>query len=105
MKLLYVTCLREDEHVAAGLFKKAQIDVFSASQTTGYKVHHAIGAGAGATEEQNGEMDKFDSMFLFSFTTAAKATAVLSLAKKHNFNQRPVYPIRVFIVPVESTSY
>ena len=40
MKLLIITCLKEYQPDVAGLLDKAKINVFSVSETTGFKEDH-----------------------------------------------------------------
>ena len=102
MKLLIVTCLKEDQKNVAAIFEVAAIKVFSVSNTIGHKEDHQQNLldnwfASGAEE--------FDSLVLFSFTGDQHATTALNLIKKFNEKTGSEFPIRGFILPVESCSY
>ena len=102
MKLLIVTSLKEYQQTVANIFQKAQIKVFSVSETIGFKGDHTVNLLDSwfTTGEEN-----FDSLFLFSFTSDANAANALQLIKEYNKNNESDYPVRAFIVPVEEASY
>ncbi|HWB25669.1 MAG TPA: hypothetical protein VG738_09325 [Chitinophagaceae bacterium] len=102
MKLLFVTCLKEDRQQVADLFKKAKISVFSATHTTGFKDDYSENLG---DNWFGAEGEEFDSVFLYSFTSAEKADKALLLIQDYNDTSQSSYPIRAFIIPVEGSSY
>lgn len=102
MKLLVVTSLKDCQKIVAKILDEAGIEVFSLSETIGYKDHQRpvlldnwFSSGS----------DQFDSIFLFSFTEDVKANDALELIKKYNEDNKTKFPIRAFIVPVEKSSY
>ena len=49
--------------------------------------------------------EKFDSLFVFSFTADENADMAMELIKKYNTESGTNFPVRAFIVPVEKASY
>lgn len=102
MKLLFVTCLKEYQSEVAAIFSKANIHVFSATKTTGFRdnqqpdiIHSWFSSGD----------EKFDSIFLYSFTDDDNADNAMELVKSYNASVNSGFPIRAFILPVEKSSY
>lgn len=102
MKLLFVTSIKEDQQVVAGIFAKAGIEVFSITETKGIKNKQSFdlmdawfSSGAEAA----------DALILFSFTDQAKAALAIDLIKDHNAITQTAFPIRAFLLPVEQSSY
>ena len=100
MKLLFVTCIREDQPVTATIFEKAGIRVFS--------VMEAIGHKTGLQEELIDSWfasgaERFDSVVLFSFTEPKIADSVMQLIRAANNESASNFPIRAFLMPVEQT--
>ena len=101
MKLLVVTSLKEYQNKVAQLLDLAKITVFSVTETTGVR-----------DEQESNLLDnwfssgseKSDSVFLFSFTDAAKADQALSLIRKYNAGNETDFPIRAFVLPVEKST-
>lgn len=102
MKLLITTSLKEDQKEIVAIFDKAQIKVFSYTDIIGYKNDHSINLLDNWFASGD---EKFDSIFLFSFTPDENALTALSLVTEYNQKTKPDYPIRAFIVPVEQSSY
>lgn len=102
MKLLFVTALKEYNDDVASIFKKANIHIFSATDTIGFK----DGNEPNLLDSwfSNGEA-KFDSVFVFSFTTESHVDLALQLIKEHNITNPSDFPIRAFVMPVEKSSY
>lgn len=102
MKLLIITCLKEYQQDVADILGKAKVNVFSVSDTTGFKDDHAENLADSwfAAREES-----FDSLFIFSFTTAENAQDAMTLIKNYNAGASTAYPVRAFIVPVEQSSY
>lgn len=103
MKLLIALCLEEDRQTVAAIFKKAEIGIYSAVETTGFKGF----APANLLSEwfSSSSSDAFNSALLFSFTTTQLAAQALLLVKQHNIDNPTNFPIRAFIMPVEASSY
>lgn len=99
MKLLIITSIKECKHVVAEIFRETGIQVFSVSEISGFR------AGAPESIEQNwfgSSGDAFDSLMLFSFTEKEKAEAALKLIRVYNESEPSDFPVRGFILPVES---
>ncbi len=102
MKCLIVTCLKENSNTVYQIFKEANIKTFSTTDVTGFKdaeAENLLGAWFAAGDE------KFDSLMMFSFTSTAQANNGMELIKQFNSNFASNFPIRAFIIPVESTSF
>lgn len=102
MKLLIVTSLREYRKKVSKIFEEANISVFSATDTLGFKGKRTAGPFDGWFASGT---DHFDSIFLFSFTEDSSASRALELIKEYNASEECKFPIRAFIVPVEKASY
>ncbi len=102
MKLFITACLKDYQDDIYEIFKQAKINVFSASEVIGFKNNQSLDL----MEEWFASGDeKFDSMFIFSFTTAENAELGMELIKKYNRAHETNFPVRAFIVPVEKASY
>jgi hypothetical protein len=103
MKLLIVTCLKEDKEKVARLFEEADVTAFSATETTGYKAGNTPDL---ITSWFASEKEHFNSCFLFSFTLQEKALKAIELIKNYNNSAEADsdFPVRAFVVPVEQTS-
>ena len=102
MKLLFITSLKEYQKDVAGILDQADVSIFSVSNTIGFKDHHKtnlLDNWFSSGDEQ------FDSIFLFSFTDETRANKTLSLIQEYNQTNKNDFPIRVFILPVEKSSY
>ena len=102
MKFFVVTCLKEYQDDVCKIFKEASIHVFSATDVIGFKDNQSLNlleAWFASGDE------KFDSLFIFSFTSDANAELGLDLIKKYNEESKTNFPVRAFIVPVEKASY
>ncbi len=102
MKLLVVTSLKEYQKKVAHILDLAGIEVFSVSETIGFKDHQTSNLLDNWFSSGN---EQFDSIFLFSFTEEIKADHALELIKKYNIENNTGFPVRAFIVPVEKSSY
>ena len=102
MKFFIVTSLKEYQDDVCKIFKAASIKVFSATDVIGFKDNQTNNLLADwfASGEQ-----KFDSMFIFSFTTDENAELGMKLVKNYNTENVSNFPVRAFIVPVEKASY
>lgn len=101
MKLIIVTALKEYSEQVAAIFKKADIHVFSATDTIGFK----DGAEQNPLDSWFGAGDaRFDSVFLFSFTGNENADKTIQLINLYNQEQPGDFPIRAFVLPVEKFS-
>ena len=102
MKFFIVTCLKEYQDEVTKIFKQAKINVFSATDVIGFKDNYSLNL----LEDWFASGDeKFDSLFIFSFTADENAALGMDLIKKHNEQSETNFPIRAFIVPVEKASY
>ena len=102
MKLLIVTCLKEDRKAAANILDRAGVQVFSASETTGFRNQ----------PEENlldswfaHEHTQYNAVFIFSFTQSQQADRALKLIQEHNAAEQSPFPLRAFVVPVEDASH
>ncbi len=102
MKLLIVTSLKEYQKEVTKIFYRANITVFSASETMGFKENHSVNLLD--SWFGNGK-EHFDSIFLFSFTVEENANKAMELISAYNEASKTDFPIRAFIVPVEKSSY
>ncbi len=102
MKFFIVTSLKEYQDDVCKIFKAANIGVFSATDVIGFNENHT--PNLLADWFASGE-EKFDSMFIFSFTTDENAELAMELIKKYNIENVSGFPVRAFIVPVEKASY
>lgn len=99
MKLLIITSIKDCQDVVAEIFRDSGIKVFSVSEISGFR------AGAPESIEENwfgGIGDAFDSLMIFSFTEKEKAEAALKLIRLYNESELSDFPVRGFILPVES---
>ncbi|MCO5236699.1 MAG: hypothetical protein M9933_10570 [Chitinophagaceae bacterium] len=101
MKLLMVMSLKEFQQQVAKIFKQANIKVFSASETTGFKENGFEGMMEGWYA---GGIGNYESVFLFSFTADENAERAMELIKEYNNSKECQFPIRAFIIPVEQSS-
>ena len=99
MKLLVVTTLAEYDAKVTEMLTQAGINVFSKTETTGFK----------AAQQKNildnwygGDENQYDSIFFFSFAEQDKADNMLKAINKRNAEKDKLFPIRGFIMPVES---
>jgi hypothetical protein len=102
MKFFIVTCLKEHQDDICKIFKAAKINVFSATDVIGFKENQPMNLLADWFASGD---EKFDSLFVFSFTGDDNAELAMELIKKHNSETETNFPVRAFIVPVESSSY
>ncbi|HEX5167591.1 MAG TPA: hypothetical protein VFW11_00355 [Cyclobacteriaceae bacterium] len=102
MKLLLVTSLKEYQKTTAAIMDQAGIEVFSISETIGFRDNQKPNL-LDSWFSSGGE--QFDSIFLFSFTEQSKAERAMELIKRYNEANETGFPIRAFIVPVDQASY
>lgn len=102
MKLLVVTSLKEYQKTVSKILEQAQIDVFSVSETIGFKDHAVPNL---LDQWFSSGSDQFNSIFLFSFTVKTKAEEAMQLIKKYNEEHQTKFPIRAFIIPVDESSH
>lgn len=101
MKMIVITSVKEDLQLVAGFLKSAAIEVFSVSDTVGHKSENAGYSlqdwyGAGAV--------KTDALFFFSFTDDDKAYHALHLIREYNQQSSSAFPVRAFVLPVETST-
>jgi hypothetical protein len=102
MKMLVITSIKEDMQAVTNLLEKAEIPVFSVSETIGHKAAHhdyLLENWFGKNNEQT------DALFFFSFTDNEKAYSVLQEVLLFNEGKKGLFPIRAFILPVDLASY
>ena len=102
MKMIVVTSIKEDMQAVTDIFEKAEIPVFSVSETIGHKAAHhdyLLENWFGKTNEQT------EALFFFSFTDNEKAYSALHQVLEYNAGKKNLFPIRAFILPVEIASY
>ena len=102
MKLLLVTSLKEYQKTVAHIMDRAGIEVFSVSETTGFKDHNKPVLLDNWFSSGN---EQADAIFLFSFTEDSKSEQALKLIHQHNTENNTGFPIRAFILPVEKSTY
>jgi len=102
MKLLIVAAIKEDADKVGAILKKSSIPVFSVTDTMGIKntidtdlLTDWFGRGVG----------KFDSVFIFCFTTEENTSAALKEIETYNQQQESNFPIRAFVLAVEKSLY
>jgi len=102
MKLVIVAALKEYSDQVAVIFRKANVRIFSATDTIGFKddsEQNLIDSWFAMREAS------FDSVFLFSFTEDQNAIKTLDLIREYNQEKPGDFPIRAFVLPVENASY
>jgi hypothetical protein len=102
MKMLIVTCIKEDQEAVYKIFRKATISAYSSTNVTGFK--------DGKSPDLLGEWfatgdERFDSICIFSFTTEENTDQALNLIKQHNIETGTHFPIRGFVISVEKSSF
>ena len=102
MKLLFIASLKEYQKTVADILNKADIPVFSVTETIGFKDHHKSNL---LDNWFSSGTERFDSVFIFSFTEQGKTEKAMELIKEYNATNETAFPIRAFIVPVEKSSY
>lgn len=102
MKLLIITSLKEYQKTVADILNKSGVSVFSVTETIGFKDNTKPNI---LDQWFSSGTDQFNSIFVFSFTEDEQATHALASVKEYNAKNNTGFPIRAFIVPVESTSY
>ena len=100
MKLLIVTSLKEYQKAVAEVIDHAGIEVFSVTETIGFKNDQIPNMMDGWFSSGR---ELFDSIFLFSFTQNEKAEQALNLIEQFNEEHKTGFPVRAFIIPVEKT--
>jgi hypothetical protein len=102
MKLLVVTSLAEYADKVAQMLTDAGVTVFSRTETTGFKETHRPNLFDNWYGSSNG---KYNAMFFFSFTSEESAQNMLRAISECNARQKERFPVRGFILSVESTTY
>ncbi len=102
MKLLIVAAIKEDTDKVSTILKKAAIPVFSVTDTMGIK--NAIDTDL-LTDWFSRGVGKFDSVFIFCFTTEENTEAALKEIEIYNKQQASNFPIRAFVLAVEKSLY
>jgi hypothetical protein len=102
MKLLIVAAIKEDTENISAILKKASIPVFSVTDTMGVK--NTIDSDLLGDWFSRGT-GKFDSVFVFCFTTANNAENALKEIELHNQKKSDGFPVRAFVLAVEKSLY
>ena len=102
MKLLIVAAIKEDTDTVSAILKKASIPVFSVTDTMGIK--NTVDADLLADWFSRG-VGKFDSVFIFCFTTESNTNAALKEIEDYNQYKSSNFPIRAFVLAVEKSLY
>jgi hypothetical protein len=100
--MLVITSVKEDVRAVSRIMDKADIPVFSVSETIGHKTefHEYL------PDNWFGKStDGTQALFFFSFTEDEKATHAITLVKEFNQESETKFPIRAFVLPVEQSSY
>ena len=102
MKLLVITSLKEYQKTVSDILYKSGINVFSVTETIGFKDHQQVNLLDNWFSRGG---DQFDSIFIFSFTSEDKAHSVVEQVKGYNENNDTGFPIRAFVLTVDQSSY
>jgi len=98
MKLLIVAAIKEYNETVGTILKEASIPVFSITDMTGIK----NGVDTSLLDDWFSRgVGKFDSIFVFCFTTESNTEIAMSLISKFNEKEGESFPIRAFVLPVE----
>jgi len=98
MKLLIVAAIKEYNETVGTILKEASIPVFSITDMTGIK----NGVDTSLLDDWFSRgVGKFDSIFVFCFTTESNTEIAMSLISKFNEKEGGSFPIRAFVLPVE----
>lgn len=96
MQLLFITCLKESLPAVHRILREAAVPIYSWGPITGVTPSavadppaewFAVGAG------------EFDSVFVWSFTTAP-TVKLLEMITSYNLHNESDFPIRAFVLPV-----
>lgn len=98
MKLLIVAAIKEDAEKVSTILKQASIPVFSITDTMGVK--NTIDADLLDDWFSRG-VGKFDSVFIFCFTSETNTEKALKGIDLYNQSQASNFPIRAFVLAVE----
>ena len=102
MKMLVVMSVKEDLQKVRLIFEKAEVTVFSVSDTTGYST---LNTGDLLNNWFASGKEKTEALFFFSFTEEDSAEKVLKGVVLYNNEKQRMFPIRAFLLPVEKSSY
>ncbi len=100
MKLFIVACLKDNQEDVQHLFKQAKISIFSITDMIGFKQNDAVNLLENWFASGD---EKFDSMFVFSFTTSENVENCMRLIDEFNTKSQSQFPIKAFVVPVEKS--
>ncbi len=100
MKLFIVACLKENQEDVQQLFRQANISIFSITDVIGFKQNDAVNLLENWFASSD---EKFDSMFVFSFTTSGNVDNCMQLIEAFNAKVQSQFPIRAFVIPVEKS--
>lgn len=94
--------MKDNQRDVSKIFHAAGINVFSVTETVGFKDGHEpdlMESWFSSGEEQ------YDSLFLFSFTGQEHTEKVMALVKEFNLQTQTQFPLRAFVMPVEASSH
>lgn len=100
MKLLIVAAIKEDTEQVSAILKKSSIPVFSVTDTIGIK--NTVDTDLLDDWFSRGD-GKFDSVFIFCFTTEQNTETTLKEIDSYNKKQASQFPIRAFVLAVEKS--
>jgi nitrogen regulatory protein PII len=100
MKLFIVACLKDNQEDVQQLLSQAKISIFSITDVIGFKQNDAINLLENWFASGD---EKFDSVFVFSFTSSENVENCIQLIEAFNANAQSQFPIRAFVVPVEKS--
>ena len=100
MKLLIVTCLDADRHTVSKLLQSVGINIFSVSETTGYKRNN--GQPNLLDNWFGNHNTEFASALFFCFTDDLNAKNAVEALDRRNADQPERMPLHAFVMPVEN---
>lgn len=103
MKLLIVTAIRECYKAADAIFDRNGIKKYSLANMYGVGNNEAPDYVTNWFGSAPMKDDFFDSIMMFCFTDDDTARSTLLELKAHNETERPRFPLRALILPIEES--
>ena len=101
MKLFIVTCIREYREVAKEIFQDAGIRIMSITETVGVRSDR----DQNLLDDWFGNKDgEFLSLILFSFAPSEQIDLAIQQINRFNEREATGFPVRAFVLPVESSN-
>ncbi|SDN12690.1 globin family protein [Siphonobacter aquaeclarae] len=100
MKLLIVTAIAECRNVVGVVFERRGIRKYSIVPISGVSLEETRQLTDNWFGGPSG-VDRFESVMLFCFTEEGIADAVLSELEHFNQEEKPDFPVRGLVLPVE----